>query len=72
MLPFPWNGGIRRLEEKKKKKKKRTENPERGVNGQPIESKKIGYPFLYAPYLSNFIPDQIEIPIREISGRRPN
>lgn len=71
MLPFPWNG-IRRLEEKKKKKK-RTENPEHGVNGQPIESKKIGYPFLYAPYLSaNFIPDQIEIPIREISGRRPN
>lgn len=48
LLPFPWNGGIHRLEERKKK------NPERGVNGQPIELRKIGYLplFLSAKILS--------------------
>ena len=49
LLPFPWNGGIHRLEERKKKK-----NPERDVNGQPIELRKIGYLplFLSAKILS--------------------
>lgn len=48
LLPFPWNGGIHRLEERKKK------NPERDVNGQPIELRKIGYLplFLSAKILS--------------------
>lgn len=56
LLPFPWNGGIHRLEERKKK------NPERDVNGQPIELRKIGY-LCPCFYPQKFYP-QIEIPIR--------
>lgn len=53
LLPFPWNGGIHRLEERKKK------NPERDVNGQPIELRKIGYPFpLSVSIRKNFIPNR--------------
>lgn len=61
LLPFPWNGGIHRLEERKKK------NPERDVNGQPIELRKIGY-LCPCFYPQKFYP-QIEIPIRRFFGK---
>lgn len=62
LLPFPWNGGIHRLEERKKK------NPERDVNGQPIELRKIGY-LCPCFYPQKFYP-QIEIPIRRFFWKK--